>query len=163
MRGRNTPALREPFLAALAESSNISAAARKAKVPTSTTYKLRREDAGFRSAWFDALCKGYDNLEMSLLDRLRIGELEGTKAKARRKFDNATAFRLLAAYREAVSQQKAIREDEDAMLASINTKLDAVLARPAPGPNGSATSPNATGTRGSLWSGRRYPKSGPSW
>lgn len=131
VRGRNTPAWREPFLTALAESSNISAAARKAKVPTSTIYKLRREDADFRGAWFDALCEGYDNLEMSLLHRLRIGELEGTKTKARRKFDNATAFRLLSAHREAVSQQRAIREDEneDAILASINTKLDAMRAR----------------------------------
>lgn len=131
MRGRNTPAWREPFLPALAESSNFSAAARKAKIPTSTIYKLRREDVGFRSAWFDALCEGYDNLEMSLLHRLRIGELEGTNTKARRKFDNATAFRLLSAHREAVSQQKAIREDEDedAILASINTKLDAMRAR----------------------------------
>ncbi|MDZ4308808.1 hypothetical protein [Allopontixanthobacter sp.] len=131
LRGRNTPAWRETFLAALAESSNIAGSARAAKVTKSTIYKLRREDAEFRSAWFDALCEGYDNLEMSLLYRLRIGELEGTKTKARRKFDNATAFRLLAAHREAVSQRKAIRddEDEDAILASINTKLDAMRAR----------------------------------
>lgn len=131
MRGRNTPAWRKPFLAALAESSNVSAAARKAKVPTGTVYNLRREDADFRSAWFDALCEGYDNLEMSLLHRLRIGELESTKTKSRRKYDNATAFRLLAAHRDAVSHQKALRadEDEDAILASINTKLDAMRAR----------------------------------
>lgn len=129
--GRNTPAWREPFLAALAESSNIAAAARTAKVPKSTIYKLRREDADFRSAWFDALCEGYDNLEMSLLYRLRMGELEGSKTKSRRKYDNATAFRLLAAHREAVSHQKALRldEDEDAVLASINAKLDAMRAR----------------------------------
>jgi hypothetical protein len=131
VRGRNTPAWREQFLAALAESSNVSAAARKAEVPTGTVYKLRRGDADFRGAWFDALCEGYDNLEMPLLHRLRIGELEGTKAKSRRKFDNATAFRLLAAHRDAVRQQKALRadEDEDAILASINTKLDAMRAR----------------------------------
>lgn len=118
-------------MTALAESSNIASSARIAKVPKSTIYKLRREDADFRSAWFDALCEGYDNLEMSLLHRLRIGELEGTKTKARRKFDNATAFRLLAAHREAVSQRMALRDDddEDAILASINAKLDAMRAR----------------------------------
>ncbi|MXP44731.1 hypothetical protein [Allopontixanthobacter sediminis] len=131
MHGRNIPAWREPFLAALAESSNIAGSARAAKVNKSTIYKHRRENADFRSAWFDALCEGYDNLEMSLLYRLRIGELEGTKTKARRKFDNATAFRLLAAHRESVSQRKALRDDEgeDAILASINTKLDAMRAR----------------------------------
>jgi hypothetical protein len=105
VRGRNAPAWREPFLAALAESSNVSAAARKAKVPTGTEYKLRRGDADFRGAWLNALCEGYDNLEMSLLHRLRIGELEGTKTKNRRKFDNATAFRLLAAHRESHPQR----------------------------------------------------------
>lgn len=130
-RCRNTPAWREPFLTALAESSNIAGSARIAKVPKSTIYKLRRDDADFRSAWFDALCEGYDNLEMSLLHRLLIGELEGTKTKTRRKFDNATAFRLLAAHRDAVSQRKAVRndQDEDAILASINAKLDAMRAR----------------------------------
>ena len=118
-------------MAALAESSNIAGSARLAKVPKSTIYKHRREDADFRNAWFDALCEGYDTLEMTLLHRLLIGELEGTKTKARRKFDNATAFRLLAAHREAVSQRKALRddEDEDTILASINTKLDAMRAR----------------------------------
>jgi hypothetical protein len=105
MRGRNAPARREPFLAALAESSNVFAAARKAKVPTGTEYKLRRGDADFRGAWLNALCEGYDNLEMSLLHRLRIGELEGTPTKNRRKFDNATAFRLLAAHRESRPQR----------------------------------------------------------
>lgn len=131
MRSRNTPAWREPFLAALAESSNIAAAARKAKVQGSTVYKLRREDPDFRAAWFDALCEGYDNLEMSLLHRLRIGELESSKTKSRRKFDNATAFRLLTAHRDSVSYQKALRadEDEDTILASINAKLDAMRAR----------------------------------
>lgn len=91
MPGRNNPAWREPFLAALAESSNIAAAARTAKVPKSTIYKLRREDADFPSAWFEALCEGYDNLEMSLFYRLRMGELEGSKTRRRRKYDNAAA------------------------------------------------------------------------
>lgn len=130
-RGRTNHAWRDAFLAALAESSNVSAAARKAGVPTSTVYSARREDAGFASLWFEALCEGYDNLEMDLLRRLRVGELDGGKAKARRKYDNAIAFRLLTTHREAVSRQKALRadDDEDAILASINAKLDAMRAR----------------------------------
>ncbi|MXP15028.1 hypothetical protein GRI44_09740 [Altererythrobacter confluentis] len=130
-RGRTIHVWRDAFLAALAESSNVSAAARKAGVPTSTVYSARREDAAFANLWFEALCEGYDNLEMDLLRRLRVGELDGGKAKARRKFDNAIAFRLLTTHREAVSRQKALRadDDEDAILASINAKLDAMRAR----------------------------------
>lgn len=93
-------------------------------MPKSTIYKLRRADAELRSAWFDALCEAYDNLEISLLYRLRMGELEGSKTRSRRKYDNATAFRLLAAHRDAASHQKALRshEDEDAALASCERK-----------------------------------------
>ncbi|WP_205763536.1 hypothetical protein [Pseudopontixanthobacter vadosimaris] len=133
-RRRTNPHWRKPFLEALAQTSNVAAAARGAGVDVSATYRLRRQNAEFASAWFDALCEGYDNLEMDLLHRLRSGELDGGekgKARARRKFDNGTAFRLLAAHRETVKRQRAIREieDEEAVFASINAKLDAMQAR----------------------------------
>ena len=119
------------FLAALSESSNVSAAARKARVETSTVYKARRDEAEFNRNWQKALAEGYDNLELDLLRRLRTGQLEGGKAKARRKFDNAIAFRLLTAHREAVGRQRAIRsaEDEEAIIASINDKLEKMRQR----------------------------------
>lgn len=122
---------RETFLAALAETSNVAGAARRAGVDVSTVYRARRNEAEFNRAWQEALCEGYDNLEMDLLRRLRIGELDGGKAKARRKYDNAIAFRLLLAHRETVSKQRAIRanEDEDAILASIDAKLEAMRQR----------------------------------
>ena len=46
-------------------------------------------------------------------------------------FDNAIAFRLLTAHREAVGRQKALRasEDEDAIIASITEKLENMKAR----------------------------------
>ncbi len=119
------------FLSALSESSNVSAAARKARVETSTVYKARREEAEFNRKWQKALAEGYDNLEMDLLRRLRTGQLEGGKVKARRKFDNAIAFRLLTAHREAVGRQRAIRsaEDEEAIIQSINDKLEKMRQR----------------------------------
>ena len=119
------------FLAALSESSNVSAAAKKAGVDTFTVYKARREEAEFNRKWQVALAEGYDNLEMDLLHRLRIGQLEGGKVQARRKFDNAIAFRLLTAHREAVGRQRAIRsnEDEEAIIKSINDKLEKMRER----------------------------------
>lgn len=119
------------FMAALAQSSNVTLAARKAGIDVSAVYRERRAKPEFYRQWQEALTEGYDNLEMDLLHRLRIGQLEGGKAQARRKFDNAIAFRLLTAHREAVGRQKALRasEDEDAIIASITEKLEKMKAR----------------------------------
>lgn len=129
---RATPHWRARFMVALAETSNVARAARAAKIDPSTVYKLRRSDMQFARDWQSALAEGYDNLEMDLLLRLRTGELDGSsKAKARRKFDNGAALRLLVAHRAAVSRAKAIRadEDEDTILASIDEKLERMRQR----------------------------------
>ena len=97
-------AWQEPSLAALAQNSNVAGAARRAWVDASTVYKTRRSDAEFNRRWAQALAEGYDNLELDLLQRLRVGQLEGGKAQARRKCDNAIAFRLLLAHREAAGR-----------------------------------------------------------
>jgi hypothetical protein len=119
---------RDIFLATLADTSNITAVAIAADISLSWVYKTRREDPEFRRRWFDALCEGYDNLEMDLLLRLRIGESKDSEAP---KFDNAIAFRLLSQHRENVARTKAQREEEseEEILASINAKLDAMRSR----------------------------------
>jgi hypothetical protein len=121
------------FLSELAATSNVSAAAREADIHTSVAYDARRTDAEFYRKWREALCEGYDHLEMTLLYRLRTGELKGSASsgKRTRTFDNATAFRLLQAHREAAAQERAVRdnEDADAVLASINAKLDLMRER----------------------------------
>ena len=133
-RARRGPAWKTTFLAELARTSNVSAAARAADIDTALAYKTRRTDRGFAHQWFEALCEGYDNLELDLLRRLREGELAGAATpagKARRKFDNATALRLLAAHRGAVQMQRG-RNDyahEDELLASIDAKLEKMRQR----------------------------------
>lgn len=121
------------FLSELAASSNVSASARKAGIHPSTAYEARRTDPEFNRQWRTALCEGYDHLEMDLLHRLRMGEIKPARDAKRgvRTFDNATAFRLLAAHREAAAQERAIREnqDADAILASIDAKLDSMRER----------------------------------
>lgn len=119
---------RTTFLATLADTSNITAAAQTAEISLSWVYKTRREDPEFRRQWLDALCEGYDNLEMDLLLRLRSGESKDANAP---KFDNAVAFRLLMQHRENVARTKAQREEEseEEILASINAKLDAMRER----------------------------------
>jgi hypothetical protein len=116
------------FLAALADTSNVAAAARTAKIDVSTAYLRRRQDSEFNRQWQIALCEGYDNLEMELLHRLRSGELKpvaGAK-RASRSFDNATALRLLAAHRESAVRQRAVRDHVTAaeIRASIDRKVE---------------------------------------
>ena len=123
----------KPFLAELAASSNVTAAARKAGVSTSSAYDARRHNAEFNRAWQRALCEGYDNLEMELLRRLRDGEVKPASGAKRgvRAFDNATAFRLLGAHREAAGRQRAVRtnEDAEAIVLQINAKLEKMRQR----------------------------------
>lgn len=119
---------RTTFLATLADTSNISAAAAAADISLTWVYKTRREDPEFRRRWFDALCEGYDNLEMELLHRLRVGESKDSDAP---KYDNAIAFRQLNQHKETVARTKAQREEEteEQILASINAKIDAMRSR----------------------------------
>ncbi len=121
------------FLAELAATSNVSAAARAAGVTTRTAYAARRGDPEFYRRWQEALGEGYDYLEMELLQRLRSGEIKpaGGAKRGVRAFDNATAFRLLVVHREAAARQRAIRtnSDAEAIILSINAKLEQMRQR----------------------------------
>lgn len=121
------------FLAELAATSNISAAARKAGIGTGTAYDRRRTDPEFNRAWQRALCEGYDHLEMELLHRLRQGEIKpaASARKGVRTYDNAVALRLLAAHKDSADRQRAIRstEDSEAIVQSINAKLEKIRQR----------------------------------
>lgn len=124
---------RKPFLAELAATSNVAASARKAGICTSSAYEARRADPEFYREWQEALCEGYDHLEMNLLQRLREGEVKPAPGAKRgtRVFDNATAFRLLIAHRETAARQRAIIENRnsDAILDAINAKIEKMRER----------------------------------
>ena len=112
---------RTPFLAALAETSNVSASAAAAGTDAPTAYTARRDDQDFARKWHAALVEGYEHLEMELLSRLRAGE-----AKDGRKFDNGAALRLLALHRDTMAQEHAQRRNMDAARARqiIDAKLE---------------------------------------
>lgn len=132
-RPPSLPKWGKTFLSELAVTSNVSAASRAAGIVTGTAYDLRRVNPEFNRKWQEALCEGYDHLEMELLGRLRTGEVKPASGAKRgvRSFDNATAFRLLAVHREAVSKQRAINSNRDAaaIIVSINTKLETMRQR----------------------------------
>jgi hypothetical protein len=116
------------FLAVLAETSNVSEAARAAGINPSRAYRVRREEAEFRQCWYAALLEGYDHLELETLHRLRMGVEAG---KEDRKFDIANSLRLLMLHRETVAHERALRgnQDEDAVLAAINKRLETMRER----------------------------------
>lgn len=124
---------RRDFFAQLAETSNIRKACEVAGVNPSTVYDLRRRDVNFAQRWNAALCEGYDNLEMEMLQNLRRGEA-GAGAP---KYNYAAAMRMLLAHRETAQREKARRVDVSAaeIQASIELKIaqmrDRVLAREA--------------------------------
>lgn len=117
---------RNYFLAALVETSNVSASAERAGVSASRAYRLRREDPGFAAQWRTALCEGYENLEMDLLGFLR-------DPRADHKMDVANGIRLLAQHRQFVAQQRALTDDrsEAEVLDSIDAMIDAMRERAA--------------------------------
>lgn len=116
------------FLDTLAETSNVSEAARRAGINPSRAYKVRREESAFRAKWAGALNEGYAHLELETLHRLRTGS-----DKDDRKYDIANALRLLTLHRQSVAHARAIEseEDEEAILASLDAKIDAMRAREA--------------------------------
>ncbi len=116
------------FLETLAETSNVSEAARTSGALTSYAYKWRRENPEFRALWSAALLEGYEHLEMETLQRLRFGTPPGDA-----KFDIANALRLLSAHREAAAKEKARqgKRDKATVLAGLNAKLDRMRERRA--------------------------------
>lgn len=121
---------RATFLAALAETSNVTASAERADISQTWVYKTRREDPEFAQQWLQALGEGYDNLEMDVLRRLRTGAVrdeDGTK------YDNASAIRLLALHKADATRARALRDnrDEEAVLESIDALIDKMRQRAA--------------------------------
>lgn len=119
---------RDLFLGTLAETSNVSEAARKAGVNPGRAYKVRRDEPAFRQSWYEALLEGYEHLEMETLYRLRNGAGEGDK-----KFDIANALRLLAMHRDTVARHRAARDEvsEESVLKKLNAKIEEIRQREA--------------------------------
>jgi hypothetical protein len=59
----------EAFLAALADTCNVSEACRQSGVSVASAYRHRNTDAGFRAGWVEAIASAYRQLELVLLNR----------------------------------------------------------------------------------------------
>src|SRR5690606_33674108 len=114
------------FLQALAETSNVKASAKAAGGGPSRAYRARREDPEFAAQWHAALLEGYDHLEMEALGYLRA-------ADPKRKFDIASAIRLLTMHREtaAAERARAAEADDGSVLEAIDAVIEQVRERRA--------------------------------
>jgi hypothetical protein len=72
-----TPARQRAFLAALADTGGVAAAARRVGMSKAAAYKLRRHPlaAAFRDAWDAALQTAWAQVEASALERAINGEV----------------------------------------------------------------------------------------
>jgi ribosome-associated translation inhibitor RaiA len=124
-RSRIAADKRIKFLSALAESSNVTKAAKIARITPSAAYHARREDPEFAREWLAALWEGYTHLEMEVLRRLREGDQQ---TKAADKYDFANAIRLLTAHRDNAARAQAQQRNVSAaeVRASIDQKVDAI-------------------------------------
>lgn len=133
-------AQRAAFLAELARTANVTAAAKAAGMATPAIYRLRAQDERFRADWHAALCEGYARLEAMLLEealtRASATTSEGMlKARAQK---HRLQLSLLAAHRASVRGERsgsvAARGGTNAgAKAALLDKLDIMAVRAAAG------------------------------
>ena len=104
-----TKAKEREFLSVLAETCNVTQAAREAGVSVSYAYKRRTSDAKFRAAWLEALSAAYQRLELVLLDRAFNGteklvkRRDGTEERML-EYSNQLGLTLLKMHRETAAE-----------------------------------------------------------
>jgi len=100
------------FLSVLSETCNVTRAAAEVGVSVSAAYRRRRQDAGFRGAWMEAIGAAYQRLEMVLLERAFVG----TEKIVRRKdgseermveYPNQLALSLMKMHRDTAVEANA--------------------------------------------------------
>jgi hypothetical protein len=113
-----TQAKADKFIKVLADSCNVSLAARAISRSISNVYKQRTTNATFRAAWDQALAIGYARLEMMMLERALHGvekavKLSNGESKIMREYNDRVALALLRQHRDSVGAIETRLDDED--------------------------------------------------
>lgn len=113
-----TRAMAARFVEVLAESCNVTMAARAIGRSVSNVYKRREKDADFRLAWDRALAAGYSRLEMMMLERALHGVEKTVIARdgtttVMREYSDRVALTLLRMHRETVLEASAAGPDSE--------------------------------------------------
>ena len=96
------------FVEVLAESCNVSLAARAIRRSLTNVYLQRSRDAAFRTAWDQALSIGYARLEMEMLERAlhgveKVVALKNGESRIIREYNDRVALALLRHHRDSVA------------------------------------------------------------
>lgn len=140
---RWTPKRRALFLDTLAESCNVSAAARAAGMERSSAYYLKDHDPAFAKGWSAALDRAHGALEWRLLQFAQDGavrtemtvdgETGATKqVKLIHSYPLTTAVRLFLAHRAevaAIRGAQAIPETDAEVSLRVLGRMDEIRAR----------------------------------
>lgn len=114
------------FFETLADTCNVSLAARRAGFTANWAYRRRKYDAKFRNSWSAAVREGYAKQELVLLERA----MKGTPKVIRRaggdetirEYSNTLAIALLRRHAETIDGLDGLEEDETAN-AELRTKI----------------------------------------
>ena len=98
----------ERFVEVLADSCNVSLAARAIGRSVGNVYIQRNKDGAFRAAWDQALAIGYARLELMMLERAlhgveKVVTLKSGESKTMREYNDRVALALLRWHRDAVA------------------------------------------------------------
>ena len=127
------------FMALLAETCNVSHAARATGMAVSGIYLRRKSHPAFAAEWDEALATGYALLEAELLHRAREGgqeevaDKDGNVTKVR-KISDQLGLSLLKLHMDHVAKIRAMRAalpsevETNAMRARLVASLDKVKA-----------------------------------
>ncbi|MEX6723382.1 hypothetical protein [Parapedomonas caeni] len=148
---RWTMARRETFIARLAESGNVTAAAKAARMPRSAAYRLRRTSAPFAAAWDEAIQVALDALEAAMLERAINGVEKtvyygGQQCGTVRHYSDAAAMFILRSRRPEIYARPQTERDSPETAdpvaearqarAAIEARLDSLARGDAPMPEG---------------------------
>lgn len=134
-----TKAKEEAFLSTLAQTCNVTAAARAAGVSKGGAYEHRKKVAAFRAGWAEAIAIAYHQLELAVLERSLNGtekvviRKDGSEERVR-EYPNAVAMTLLKMHRDSASvaaAEPAAENDIEQVRERIFQKLQRLRKRRA--------------------------------
>lgn len=113
-----TEAKADKFIEVLADSCNVSLAARAVDRSVGNIYIQRAKDAAFRGAWQQALAIAYSRLELMMLERAlngveKVVTLKNGESRIMREYNDRVALALLRQHRDSVAAfEQTIDDDE---------------------------------------------------
>lgn len=143
VRQQWTKEKKQRFLEVLADTLNVSEAARAVGMDRSHVYAVKARDPAFAQGWRAAFDDAYDEVEMRLLHDSRDGETRTEtvhdvqtntvkQKKTVHAYPHAVAMRLLFAHRREVALHRAARaqmQDDEDVIARVRAHMDEVRDR----------------------------------